>query len=230
MPRRPRIIVPGTPLHIIQRGNNRQDCFFADEDYLLYLAWLKDYAKSTKCAIHAYALMTNHVHLLLTPKRKDSAGNLMKRLGQRYVQYVNRTYQRSGTLWEGRFRSCIVQPETYLFTCQHYIEMNPVRTGMVEHPEEYQWSSYAINAHGEQSKLIKPHSLYKKLGKKKKERQKAYQKLFGHELDTVKLDQIRKATNGGFSLGDESFHAQMSTKLGRRVTPGKAGRPKKKAV
>ena len=228
MPRRPRIIVPGTPLHIIQRGNNRQACFFADEDYLFYLDWLKEYSKSTQCAVHAYVLMTNHVHLLLTPKKAESAGNLMKRLGQRYVQYVNRTYQRSGTLWEGRFRSCILQQETYLFICQQYIEMNPARAGMVEQSGEYRWSSYGSNACGEKSALIKPHALYKKLGRTKKERQKAYQALFGQELDTVELDKIRKATNGGFALGNDRFHAEMSTRLGRRVTPGKAGRPKKK--
>jgi putative transposase len=227
MPRRPRIIIPGTPLHIIQRGNNRQACFFTDEDYLFYLDWLKEYSKKSKCAVHAYVLMENHVHLLITPKRAWSAGNLMKRLGQRYVQYVNRTYKRSGTLWEGRFRSCIIQQETYLFTCQKYIEMNPVRTGTVQDPSEYRWSSYGSNAEGEKSNLIKPHPLYKELGQSKKERQEAYQELFRHELDTVEIDKIRKATNGGFALGDNRFHAEISTRLGRRVTPGKAGRPKK---
>ncbi|MCI5180667.1 MAG: transposase [Candidatus Electrothrix sp. AW3_4] len=228
MPRRPRIIVPGTPLHIIQRGNNRQACFFADEDYLFYLDWLKGYAKSAQCAVHAYVLMTNHVHLLLTPKKASSAGSLMKRLGQRYVQYVNRTYQRSGTLWEGRFRSCIIQEENYLFTCQKYIEMNPVRAGMVQHPGEYRWSSYSRNACGEKSDVVKPHFLYKELGETSIERQNAYQALFRHELDTAEIDKIRKNTNGGFSLGDNRFHAEISTMLGRRVTPGKAGRPKKK--
>lgn len=227
MPRRPRIIIPGTPLHIIQRGNNRQVCFFADEDYLFYLDWLKQYAKSSKCVVHAYVLMPNHVHLLLTPKKATSAGNLMKRLGQRYVQYVNRTYKRSGTLWEGRFRSCITQQETYLFTCQKYIEMNPARAGRVQDPGEYRWSSYASNAQGEKSEVIKPHPLYKELGGNATERQQAYQELFRHELDTVEIDKIRKATNGGFSLGDNRFHAKISKMLGRRVTPGKAGRPKK---
>ncbi len=126
MPRRSRIIVPDIPLHIIQRGNNRQSCFFADEDYLFYLDWLKEYAKITGCLIHAYVLMTNHVHLLLTPTKPDSAGNLMKRLGQRYVQYINRAYKRSGTLWEGRFRSSVIQQQEYLFVCQKYIETNGV--------------------------------------------------------------------------------------------------------
>ncbi|MEA3469019.1 MAG: transposase [Thermodesulfobacteriota bacterium] len=144
MPRRSRIIVPGIPLHIIQRGNNRQSCFFSEEDYLFYLDWLEEYSKSTGCFVHAYTLMTNH--LLLTPQKADSAGSLMKNLGQRYVQYINRTYKRSGTLWEGRFRSCIIQQEEYLFSCQRYIEMNPVRANMVKHPGEYHWSSYQSNA------------------------------------------------------------------------------------
>ncbi|MCW5204510.1 transposase [Desulfobulbus sp. US1] len=228
MPRRPRIIVPGTPLHIIQRGNNRQACFFAEEDYLFYLDWLKEYAKKAQCTVHAYALMTNHVHLLLTPKKKDSAGSLMKRLGQRYVQYVNRTYQRSGTLWEGRFRSCIIQQETYLFTCQRYIEMNPVRAGMVQHPGEYRWSSYRVNGQGEKSELITPHPLYTELGETDTTRAQAYRTLFQAELDPGEIDKIRKATNGNFSLGDTRFHTEISQMLGRRVTPGKAGRPKKK--
>jgi putative transposase len=228
MPRRPRIIVPGTPLHIIQRGNNRQACFFTDEDYLFYLDWLKKYTRISRCSVHAFVLMKNHVHLLLTPQKAESAGKLMKRLGQRYVQYVNRTYQRSGTLWEGRFRSCIIQQETYLFTCQRYIEMNPVRAGRVQHPGEYRWSSFGINAQGEPSGLIKPHSLYKKSGRTVAERQQAYRELFQQELDPVEIDKIRKATNGNFSLGDDQFNNEISELLGRRVSPGKAGRPKKR--
>ena len=134
MPRRSRIIAPGVPLHIIQRGNNRQPCFFTDEDYQVYLDWLQEYARKTECSIHAYVLMTNHVHLLLTPAHAKSAANLMKQLGQRYVQYINRTYKRSGTLWEGRFRSSIIDQRAYLFICQRYIETNPVRAAMAAHP------------------------------------------------------------------------------------------------
>jgi putative transposase len=228
MPRRSRIIVPGNPLHIIQRGNNRQPCFFADEDYLFYLDWLGEYSKSSRCSVHAYVLMTNHVHLLLTPKNADSPGQLMKRLGQRYVQYVNRTYKRSGTLWEGRYRSCIIQQEDYLFVCQRYIEMNPVRAGMVQHPGEYRWSSYEVNGQGKTSTLLKPHFLYQELGRTAIERQLAYRELFRLELDPGAIDKIRKATNGNFSLGDSRFNAEISEMLGRRVTPGKAGRPRQK--
>ena len=230
MPRRSRIIVPNIPLHIIQRGNNRQPCFFADEDYLFYLERLERYAKSEGCLIHSFVLMTNHVHLLITPCRSESAGMLMKRLGQHYVQYVNRTYKRSGTLWEGRFRSCIVQQQEYLLTCQKYIEMNPVRSGMVKHPREYRWSSYLINAEDKTSELITPHPLYQDFGRTEAERQSVYRELFSHELSTAKMDTIRKATNGNFALGDNRFQTEISKVLGRRVTPGKAGRPKKKST
>lgn len=228
MPRRSRIIVPGVPLHIIQRGNNRQACFFAEDDYLFYLDWLAEYTKSTGCLIHAFVLMTNHVHLLLTPKKPDSAGNLLKRLGQRYVQYINRTYQRSGTLWEGRFRSCIIQQQDYLFSCQRYIEMNPVRAGIVQYPEEYRWTSYQANGEGKGFAFVQYHPLYQGLGRTDAERQIAYRELFRYELEPGKIDAIRKATNGNFALGSHRFQQEISEMLGRRVTPGKAGRPRKK--
>jgi putative transposase len=226
MPRRSRIIMPGIPLHIIQRGNNRQACFFADEDYLSYLDWLAEYAKSTRCLIHAFVLMTNHVHLLLTPEKSDSAGNLMKRLGQRYVQYINRTCQRSGTLWEGRFRSCILEQQEYLFFCQQYIEMNPVRAGMVKHPGEYRWSSFQTNSLGKGFGFIYHHPLYQELGQTDEERQATYRELFCHELESGEIDKIRKATNGNFALGKSRFQQEVSEALGRRVAPGKAGRPR----
>ncbi len=230
MPRRSRLIIPGVPLHIIQRGNNHQACFFKEADYLIYLEWLEEYAESSDCSIHAYVLMTNHVHILLTPGEPDSAGNLMKRLGQRYVQYINRTYKRSGTLWEGRFRSSIVQQQEYLFSCQRYIEMNPVRAGIVDHPDQYRWSSYQVNGQGRSSDLIRPHSLYLSLGKTETERQIVYRDLFRHELQSEEIDTIRRAANGNFALGSNRFKEEISEILGRRVTPGKAGRPKKTDV
>ena len=132
MPRRPRIHLPGVPIHLVQRGHNRDACFFTDEDFLAYREWLGEALKKSGCALHAYVFMTNHVHLLLTPESVASLGGLMKALGQRYVQYVNRTYRRSGTLWEGRFRSCLMQGETYVLGCYRYVELNPVRAGMVD--------------------------------------------------------------------------------------------------
>ncbi len=227
MPRRPRLISPGIPLHIIQRGNNRQAYFFADEDYLFYLDWLHEYAKESGCGVHAFVLMTNHVHILLTPEKKSSAGELMKRLGQRYVQYINRTYKRSGTLWEGRFRSCITQQDTYMLVCQRYIELNPVRAGLIEHPGEYRWSSYGANAQGESSEIITHHPVYLQLGKTSDERQEAYRELFRFHLEPGVIDKIRKATNGNFVLGNDRFQNEIAHALGRRVKPGSAGRPRK---
>ena len=229
MPRRARVTLPGIPLHIIQRGNNRQPCFFADEDYRFYLDWLGEYAEKTGCHVHAYVLMTNHVHLLLSGDEAESTGRLMKALGQRYVQYVNRTYRRSGTLWEGRYRSCLTQQENYLLTCMRYIELNPVRAGMVAHPGEYRWSSYRANAQGEADKLISPHPGYESLGSDLDVRLAAYRDLFRFELDPGLVDEIRKATNGNFALGDHRFATLIESVLGKRVTPGKSGRPRKLA-
>lgn len=228
MPRRSRIVFPGIPLHLIQRGNNRQACFYAKEDYSFYLEWLHEYAIESGCAIHAFVLMTNHVHILLTPAKSNSVGTLMKKLGQRYVQYINRTYKRSGTLWEGRFRSCIIQQENYFLICQRYIELNPVRAGMVDHPSKYRWTSYRANADGEKNSLISRHSIYLQLGETYSKRQEAYRELFRFKLKQEIIDKIRKATNGNFSLGDERFQNEIAQALGRRVKPGVPGRPKKK--
>ncbi|SCX86773.1 transposase [Nitrosospira sp. Nsp13] len=227
MPRRARLVLPNIPLHIIQRGNNRQACFFTDEDYSIYLDWLAEHASKTGFQVHAYVLMTNHVHLLISADGVEAPGLLMKALGQRYVQYVNRTYRRSGTLWEGRFRSCLIQDEIYLLACQRYIELNPVRAGMVAHPAEYRWSSYRANALGEVDALVKPHSLYEMLGLDAAARQAAYRALFRHELEPPLMDEIRRATNGNFILGNERFAVQVSSAIGKRVIPGKPGRPRK---
>ena len=226
MPRRPRIALAGVPLHVIQRGNNRQACFFSNEDRRIYLEWLDEYAQASGCAIHACVLMTNHVHLLLTPTCVNSAGLLMKRLGQRYVQYVNRTYQRSGTLWEGRYRSSIVQAEAYVIACYRYIEMNPVRAGMVAHPAAYPWSSYTANTQGDRPGWLTPHAQYLALAKDADRRRAAYRALFRSRLEPELVEQIRQATNGNFVLGNDRFAEEIAATLGRRVSPGRAGRPR----
>lgn len=225
MPRRPRIILANTPVHIIQRGNNRQACFYHDEDYRFYLDWLYEYASHCHCSVHAYVLMTNHVHLLMTPKTKFSAGELMKRLGQRYVQYINRTYKRSGTLWEGRFKSCLTKEDNYVLSCYRYIELNPVRANMVESPADYRWSSYRTNAMGEHSVLISQHSVYKGLGIDSMDRQMIYRELFQHALEPRITNEIRVSTNGNFVLGSQKFQEEIERQLGRRVAKGKPGRP-----
>ena len=170
--------------------------------------------------------MTNHVHLLVSAEQSEATGVMMKALGQRYVQYINRTYKRTGTLWEGRYKSCPIQAESYLLSCQRYIELNPIRANMVEHPAEYQWSSYRSNAQGEPSDLIKPHIIYKQLGLNQEARQAAYRELFRCQLNPKLLDEIRQSTNGNYVLGDTRFAEKIAKAVGRRVLRGKAGRPK----
>ena len=227
MPRRARLSLPGIPWHIIQRGKNRSVCFHAEADYQFYLHYLKEFADRFGCAVHAYVLMTNHVHLLLTPAREDSAGLLMKHLGQRYVQYINRTYQRSGTLWEGRFRSCLTQSEDYVLACYRYIELNPVRAAMVMKPQDYRWSSYHANGLGRANALISPHDEYRRLGRSDSDRRDAYRALFRAHLEEELVDEIRDATNGNYALGNKRFQRQIEKALGRRAVRGVSGRPVK---
>ncbi len=227
MPRRARLSIAGVPWHIIQRGNNRAVCFHAEGDYRRYLDDLAEQSKRFDCIVHAYVLMTNHVHLLLTPQEKDSAAQLMKHLGQRYVQYINRTYRRSGTLWEGRFRSCLTQSEQYVLACYRYIELNPVRAGMVRHSRDYRWSSFHANGDGRQDALITPHEQYLGLARTGELRRENYRALFEAHLDPDVITQIRAATNGNVVLGNKRFEEQIAKLLKRRVTLGKAGRPKR---
>ena len=225
MPRRARLRLAGVPLHLIQRGNNGAACFFAAADYALYLHHLAELARQVGCLVHAHVLMTNHVHLLLTPRAADSASLLMKHLGQRYVQYVNRTYRRSGTLWEGRFKSCLAQSEAYVLACYRYIELNPVRAAMVAHPRDYRWSSYRANAEGEACDWVVAHDEYCRLGDSATARQAPYRALFKAHIDPALVTAIRDATNGNVALGNPRFQLEIEAALGRRARHGKAGRP-----
>lgn len=226
MPRRARVTLAGVPHHIIQRGNNRSACFYMDEDYENYLRWLEEYSYEYACQVHAYVLMTNHTHLLVTPKEPDGLANLMKRLGQRYVQSINRQYNRSGTLWEGRFKSCIVNEEKYLLGCYRYIELNPVRARMVEHPGSYPWTSYRANAQCEVSSLLTPHNVYTRLGSSKAARARCYRELFKISMPSKLIDEIRRSTNGNYALGSDVFRKEVAAMIGRRASPGKPGRPR----
>lgn len=195
--------MPDIPLHIIQRGNNRVPCFGCDSDYLAYLDMLGECALDCGCAIHAYVLMTNHVHLLLSPDDVDSPSIMMQRLGRRYVRYFNHRHHRTGTLWEGRFRSCLVLDAEYLLTCYRYIELNPVRARMVASPRDYPWSSYRTNALGYPDQIVKPHRVYTGMGEDAQTRQAAYNRMFDDALSDETLEQIRSASNGNRALGEQ---------------------------
>lgn len=213
MPRRARLLLPGVPLHIIQRGNNRQRCFCDDKDYIVYLQWLTQYADESGCQVHAYVLMINHVHLLVSSSTTDGPVGLMKMLGQRYAQYFNWRYGRTGTLWEGRFKSCLVQDEGYFLVCHRYIELNPVRAGMVDFPAQYRWSSYRANAEGNGNPIVQPYGVYLRLGLDPAARQQAYRALFHQGLDTKMLAEIRAASDGSQVLGDAAFQADVAKRL-----------------
>src|SRR5699024_2265711 len=174
MPRQPRYNITDVPQHVIQRGNNRQPVFFAGNDYLVYLEQLGEAAAKHQCDIHAYVLMTNHVHLLMTPHKPDGIAKTMQSLGRRYVYYVNRTQQRTGTLWEGRYRASLIDSTRYLLACYRYIELNPVRAEMVAQPADYRWSSYRAHAMGQLDALITDREEYLSLGHTPNERQRAY--------------------------------------------------------
>lgn len=227
MPRRPRIALAGFPLHIIQRGNNRATCFFSDEDRGAYLYWLKRYAECFGIAIHAWVLMTNHVHLLVTPNAPGAASRAVQALGRRYVRYVNRAHGRTGTLWEGRFRACAVHAPEYLFRCMQYIELNPVRAAMVDEPGEYRWSSYRRNALGFDDQLVSQHPLYSALAATKEAQRLAYRALFDAPIDAPMLAHIRSATAAGHLLAGERATKAVEAAEGRRLGPAPRGRPRK---
>jgi REP-associated tyrosine transposase len=223
MPRQPRFVVPDIALHVRQRGNDGQACFHTEGDRLVYLANLRSLCAKTRCALHAYCLMTNHVHLLLTPPDAASCSSLMRDLGQRYVQYFNRRHERSGTLWEGRYRSCLVDSARYVLGCYRYIEMNPVRAGMVATPSDYRWSSYDVNTGRMPSAMLVPHAEYAGLAPDEAARYAAYQGFFGGEEDATFLAAIRDATDGGYALLGDEMKAKLA-ESGRRLERGKPGR------
>jgi putative transposase len=196
MPRQSRLRLAGTPFHLIQRGHNRGPCFFRDQDYQRYLRDLFVLGREHRVAIHAYVLMTNHVHLLVTPRERDGMSALMKSLGQSHTQYVNRSRGRSGSLWSGRFRSHLIDTEEYLLLCHRYGECNPVRARMVRHPGAYRWSSFRGNALGAPDPLLTLHPCVEALGNTIAERRAAYRDLFLEDLPLGILQKIRTAANG----------------------------------
>ena len=230
MPRKPRFFLPGVPVHIVQRGHSREPVFFENSDYGAYLEWVAEAAERYECAIHAYVLMTNHIHLLVSPERAESVSRLMQYVGRRYVPYVNATYGTSGTIWEGRFKASLIQDEQYLLTCMRYIELNPVRAGMTTAPGQYRWSSYRANALGKADDLVRPHALYMALGRTRAGRQAAYRALFKAHVDEPDLKAIRAAWQTGTPLGNDYFREKIERKLGSKVGQARRGRPSKRAL
>ena len=227
MARLPRFMIPDQPQHVILRGNNRAEIFCAEADYNFYLEKLKLACTKHGCTVHAYVLMTNHVHLLITPHLEQSLGKAMQMLGRYYVQYYNYCYRRTGTLWEGRYKATLIDSESYLLTCMRYIEMNPLRAGMVNDPADYPWSSYQCNALGQLSDLVVPHSEYLGFGVTNEARQLYYKALFKNQLSENSITAIREATNKAWVLGSEQFKQRIQEKLDRRVDPKARGGDRK---
>ncbi len=227
MARLPRYQISGQPQHVIQRGNNREIIFVTEKDYHYYLQKLFDGCRKFNCELHAYVLMTNHVHLLMTPASENGISKVMQYIGRYYVQYFNFQYQRTGTLWEGRYKATLLDSENYLLTCSRYIELNPIRAKMVKKPGDYPWSSFHYNALGKEDKLLTPHPIYQNLGSDSSQRQANYFALFDHQIPKQTLEEIRNATNKAWVLGNDRFKEKIETLLGRQVQPKARGGDKR---
>lgn len=227
MPRKPRFFVPDIPVHVIQRGNNRQPIFFDDSDYRKYLRCLGEGVERFDCKVHTYVLMTNHVHLLLTPHSNQAVSHLMQYVGRHYVPYINAKYGRTGTLWEGRFKASSIDTRNYLLACYRYIELNPVRARIVQLPEEYRWSGCRSNALGESNTLLSPHSEYLSLGSTPSARRSSYKAMFEQAISDRELDAIRRHVQSGTPMGSPQFLIQIQSRVSVSVGFAKRGRPKK---
>jgi putative transposase len=225
--RHPRIDVAGIAQHVIQRGVDRSVCFADDEDRRLYLSILRDVASQSDCQIHAYVLMTNHVHMLVTGEQLGSISTMMQGLGRRYVQYFNSRYHRTGTLWEGRFKSSLVDSENYILRCYRYIELNPVRAQMVLRAEDYKWSSANANAFGKPDPVVSPHPAFLNFEKDHSSRLRNYQALLCELVSEHEISKIRAHINQGKVLGSKRFQQEIEELVGRSVGLKLKGRPKK---
>ena len=225
MARQPRLELPGVPLHVIQRGNNRDLCFRVDADRRLYLRCLAEASDRHGCAVHAYVLMPNHVHLLVTPHSIGGVAATMQDVGRKYVRLFNETHERTGTLWEGRYKSSLVDTERYLLTCHRYIELNPVRARLADSPVHYRWSSHRHYALGARDPLITRHAIFDRLADDELERRNGFLALFREELDDATIERIRHTANRGWPLGSEEFLDRIEAALGRSARPPKRGPP-----
>ena len=229
MARRRRYEIGGLPQHVVQRGNNRQACFVREKDYQFYRECLRDASADHACQVHAYVLMTNHVHILVTPCTPMGISHMMQSIGRKYVKYFNSNYQRTGTLFEGRYKASLIESDRYFLACSRYIEENPVRAGMVSSPSEYRWSSYHHHMAEHDDYLIKDHPTYLALGDNPWTRAQVYKKLFDEIVDEQTLHCIRSSIQKDMVLGGENFLKEMEKILNMRVRPGERGRPRRDA-
>jgi len=227
MARLPRLVVPHQPHNIIQRGIDHQSIFRDSEDYASFLGWLRDAAKKFRVAIHAYVLLPEHLHLLATPSDEVGLGRMMQWVGRQYVPYFNNKYKRSGTLWQGRYKATVIDAEKYFISCSRYIEVHPVRAGLVTSAVEYAWSSYAHHVGAKQDPLITDHAIYWALGNTPFDREAAYSNLAEQALTSKEVDELSEATRKGWALGSDQFKGRLEKRVNRRVSPAKRGRPSK---
>lgn len=225
MARLPRLVIPHQPHHLIQRGNDRQLIAREPEDYQRFLGWLKDSAKECQVAIHAYVVMPNHLHLLASPADATGLAQMMQRLGRYYVPWFNHKYQRYGGLFQGRFKTSVIDSERYFLQCSQYVDLNPVRAAMVADPLEYPWSSYAHHAGVRIDPLVTEHRLYWALGNTPFQREAAYKALLESALTVQQIAFINLALLKGWPLGSDAFKADLETRAKRQVLPAKRGRP-----
>ncbi|TCS37266.1 putative transposase [Paucimonas lemoignei] len=229
MARLPRLVIPEQPHHIIQQGIDHQSIFRDDEDYAAFLKWLREGARQFKVALHAYVLMPDHVHLLASPSDAAGLGKMMQWIGRYYVPYFNQKYQRAGTLWQGRFRANVLDPDRYLLPCSRYIELNPVRAGLVSEPGAYAWSSCAHHIGAQSDPYITDHTVYWHLGNTPFEREASYKALMEQVLTDAEMQIIQGAVRKGWALGSEQYKSALERQSNRRVRPAMRGRPRKPA-
>jgi len=225
MARLPRFVLPDQPHHIIQQGNDNQLIFREDEDYQRFLVWLKESAREFKVAIHAYVLMPNHLHLLASPSTEEGLAQMMQRLGRYYVPWYNAKYVRTGSLFQGRFKTSLIDSKHYFMLCSRYIELNPVRNGQVADALDYPWSSYPHHAGVKPDPVVTDHALYWALGNTPFQREAAYIELSRPALTAEQMTTISSALLKGWPLGSEAFKTDLQQKAKRQVIPAKRGRP-----
>jgi putative transposase len=227
MPRKPRFFLPGIPCHVVQRGNNRSACFYCDEDFAFYMSIVDEALQKYQVQLHAYVLMTNHVHLLMTPASPEGIGKVMQSIGRIYVRTLNTRYSRTGTLWEGRYKASLIESDAYLLCCQRYIELNPVRAKSVTHPGDYPWSSYQQYGNGRKIRCLSPHPLFLALAKTPHKRQQKYRELILQGLRETELHSIRRCLQHNYPLGNQGFLTEVESALEQKIGNVAQGRPAK---